>query len=205
MSQLHIFLGVLIPNMQAILWRLMPHHLDCYKINAPSDCHTNSTLVPTFTYLLMRIFNVNSMLVFSFKTIEKWGQDQFVLISRIYSIYFIFKRWNSPPAKNFRKSCMGERSPTYTSLSTIVMADVLDSFNVRQKYTYFQILVIDQANAGKTTLLKQVCNTTDDPHIYNEGKNLVHFFIQFSKRHCSHIPWQTSWSWPQRWLARLAH
>jgi GTPase SAR1 family protein len=55
------------------------------------------------------------------------------------------------------------------------MADVLDPFNVRQKYSHFRILVIGRANAGKTTLLKRVCNTTEDPRIYNEGKNLVRF------------------------------
>ncbi|PPQ86231.1 hypothetical protein CVT25_006886 [Psilocybe cyanescens] len=51
--------------------------------------------------------------------------------------------------------------------------DLLDRFNVRQKYTHFRILVIGRANAGKTTLLQRVCNTTEDPHIYNEGKNLL--------------------------------
>jgi GTP-binding protein EngB required for normal cell division len=50
-----------------------------------------------------------------------------------------------------------------------------DSFKARQKYSHFRILVIGRANAGKTTLLKRVCNTPDDPCIYNEGKNLVRF------------------------------
>lgn len=45
--------------------------------------------------------------------------------------------------------------------------------NTRKKYRHFRILVIGRANAGKTTLLKRVCNTTEDPRIYNEGKNLV--------------------------------
>ncbi|PPQ87387.1 hypothetical protein CVT25_008291 [Psilocybe cyanescens] len=67
-----------------------------------------------------------------------------------------------------------ERSPTSTLILTIDMADdLLDRFNVRQKYTHFRILVIGRANAGKTTLLQRVCNTTEDPRIYNEGKNLV--------------------------------
>ena len=57
------------------------------------------------------------------------------------------------------------------------MADVLDSFDARQKYTHFRILVIGRANAGKTTLLKRVCNTTEDPRIYDEGKNLVRFLF----------------------------
>ncbi|PPQ92320.1 hypothetical protein CVT25_008526 [Psilocybe cyanescens] len=50
--------------------------------------------------------------------------------------------------------------------------DLLEHFNIRQKYTHFRILVIGRANAGKTTLLQRVCNTTEDPRIYNEGKNL---------------------------------
>jgi GTPase SAR1 family protein len=50
-----------------------------------------------------------------------------------------------------------------------------DSFNVRQKYTHFRVLVIGRANAGKTTILQRVCNTTEDPRTYNEGKNLVRF------------------------------
>jgi len=55
------------------------------------------------------------------------------------------------------------------------MADVLDSFDARQKYSHFRILVIGRANAGKTTLLKRVCKTTEDPRICDEGKNLVRF------------------------------
>lgn len=42
---------------------------------------------------------------------------------------------------------------------------------LRAKYTHFRILVIGRANAGKTTLLKRVCNTTEDPCIYDEKKN----------------------------------
>ena len=51
------------------------------------------------------------------------------------------------------------------------MAD-LDSFNARKNYSHFRILVIGRANAGKITLLKRVCNTTEDPYIYDEGKNI---------------------------------
>jgi GTPase SAR1 family protein len=49
-----------------------------------------------------------------------------------------------------------------------------DHYNLREKYTRFRILVIGRANAGKTTLLQRVCNTTEDPCIYDENnKNLV--------------------------------
>ncbi|KAG6863446.1 hypothetical protein C0991_005740, partial [Blastosporella zonata] len=51
----------------------------------------------------------------------------------------------------------------------------MDVATYRKKYknTRFRILVIGRANAGKTTLLKRVCNTTDDPCIYDDkGENL---------------------------------
>ena len=47
-------------------------------------------------------------------------------------------------------------------------------YDLRSKYTRFRILVIGRANAGKTTLLQRVCNTTEDPCIYDDdSKNLV--------------------------------
>ena len=49
-----------------------------------------------------------------------------------------------------------------------------DPYDLRAKYTCFRILVIGRANAGKTTLLQRVCNTTEDPCIYDKNnKNLV--------------------------------
>jgi len=46
-----------------------------------------------------------------------------------------------------------------------------DAFDARKKYTRFRILVIGRANAGKTTLLKRVCNTAEEPCIYDEENN----------------------------------
>jgi GTPase Era involved in 16S rRNA processing len=42
---------------------------------------------------------------------------------------------------------------------------------LRKRYRRFRILVIGRANAGKTTLLQRVCNTTDDPCLYDENQN----------------------------------
>ncbi|ESK80946.1 GTP-bindingprotein [Moniliophthora roreri MCA 2997] len=42
--------------------------------------------------------------------------------------------------------------------------------DLQQKYRHFRILVIGRANAGKTTLLKRVCNTTEEPCIYDEER-----------------------------------
>ncbi|KAG6905761.1 hypothetical protein DXG01_000853 [Tephrocybe rancida] len=44
----------------------------------------------------------------------------------------------------------------------------ISASELRKKYTHFRILVIGRANAGKTTLLKRVCNTDEDPCIYDE-------------------------------------
>ena len=77
------------------------------------------------------------------------------------------------------------------------MAD-LDPFNARKNYTHFRILVIGRANAGKTTLLKRVCNTTEDPYIYDEGKNLVRFLSRGQKNTTLTVPWPISWNQPRR-------
>ena len=60
-------------------------------------------------------------------------------------------------------------------LPTTKMSD-RDHYDLRAKYTRFRILVIGRANAGKTTLLQRVCNTTEDPCIYDDDKNLVSFY-----------------------------
>ena len=44
-------------------------------------------------------------------------------------------------------------------------------YDLRAKFTHFRILVIGRANAGKTTLLQRVCNTTEEPCIYDEDNN----------------------------------
>ncbi|KAJ7262844.1 hypothetical protein C8J57DRAFT_1070761 [Mycena rebaudengoi] len=45
---------------------------------------------------------------------------------------------------------------------------------IRSKCPRFRILVIGRANAGKTTLLKRVCNSVEEPEIYDEGGKKVH-------------------------------
>jgi len=50
-------------------------------------------------------------------------------------------------------------APTVSAITT----DPEEAARLRAKYTHFRILVIGRANAGKTTLLKRVCNTKEDP------------------------------------------
>jgi GTPase SAR1 family protein len=50
-------------------------------------------------------------------------------------------------------------APTVSTITT----DLEEAARLRAKYTHFRILVIGRANAGKTMLLKRVCNTEEDP------------------------------------------
>ena len=50
-------------------------------------------------------------------------------------------------------------APTVSTITT----NLEEAAKLRAKYTHFRILVIGRANAGKTTLLKRVCNTKEDP------------------------------------------
>ncbi|KAJ8593566.1 hypothetical protein M405DRAFT_810740 [Rhizopogon salebrosus TDB-379] len=45
----------------------------------------------------------------------------------------------------------------------------LSAQDIRERFTRFRILVVGRANAGKTTLLQKVCNTTEKPKIF-DGK-----------------------------------
>ncbi|KAJ8581942.1 hypothetical protein M405DRAFT_800753 [Rhizopogon salebrosus TDB-379] len=49
----------------------------------------------------------------------------------------------------------------------------LSAQGVREKFRRFRILVVGRANAGKTTLLQKVCNTTEKPEIFDgKGKKI---------------------------------
>ncbi|KAF8557126.1 hypothetical protein OG21DRAFT_1373904, partial [Imleria badia] len=44
---------------------------------------------------------------------------------------------------------------------------------LREKFGRFRILIIGRANAGKTTILRGICNMTENPEIYDgEGNKL---------------------------------
>ena len=47
--------------------------------------------------------------------------------------------------------------------------------NIRSHTGRFRILIIGRANAGKTTILQRVCNTTEQPKIFDwEGHEVFH-------------------------------
>ncbi|KAG2337841.1 hypothetical protein BDR05DRAFT_1004716 [Suillus weaverae] len=43
----------------------------------------------------------------------------------------------------------------------------MDPSDIKKRIGRFRILIIGRANAGKTTILQRVCNTRDNPEIYN--------------------------------------
>ncbi|KAJ6484718.1 hypothetical protein C8R45DRAFT_999130, partial [Mycena sanguinolenta] len=47
------------------------------------------------------------------------------------------------------------------------------AIDVRSKISHFRILIIGRANAGKTTILKKVCNFVEDPEIYDTDGNKI--------------------------------
>ena len=49
--------------------------------------------------------------------------------------------------------------------------------DIREKFGRFRILVVGRANAGKTTLLQRICNSTEKPEIFDrEGKKVDRAF-----------------------------
>ena len=78
--------------------------------------------------------------------------------------------------------------PTYrpynTPLPPIVMDKVID---LRSKCGHFRILVIGRANSGKTTLLKKVCNSVEDPEIFHPSGKKVRGTYYLRTRRVHHL------------------
>lgn len=52
---------------------------------------------------------------------------------------------------------------------------------LKKRARRFRVLIIGRANAGKTTILQKICNTTDDPEIYNiRGKKVSRLYEDIS-------------------------
>ena len=59
--------------------------------------------------------------------------------------------------------------------------------HVRGLTTRFRVLIIGRANAGKTTILQRVCNTTEQPKIFNRGGHEVFHVLDI--HHLSSLTW----------------
>ncbi|KAG1869886.1 GTP-binding protein [Suillus subluteus] len=63
----------------------------------------------------------------------------------------------------------------------------MDPSEIREKIRRFRILVVGRANAGKTTILQRVCNTRDNPVIYNgAGKKIDAAVLTASRERGEH-------------------
>ena len=60
-------------------------------------------------------------------------------------------------------------TPDITNIMQRVDPDLMEKFG------RFRVLIIGRANAGKTTVLQRVCNSTEDPEIYNDNGEKVWF------------------------------
>jgi len=76
--------------------------------------------------------------------------------------------------KVFRPGSSSQPSSQSNTPRTELTTNPEEVAKLRAKYTHFRILVIGRANAGKTTLLKRVCNTKEDP-VYN----MVRYQLRF--------------------------
>ncbi|KAG1845274.1 hypothetical protein C8R48DRAFT_750779 [Suillus tomentosus] len=47
----------------------------------------------------------------------------------------------------------------------------IDAQELRESIGRFRVLIVGRANAGKTTILQKVCNTTDQPEVYDAKGN----------------------------------
>ncbi|KAG1723488.1 GTP-binding protein [Suillus paluster] len=62
------------------------------------------------------------------------------------------------------------------------MAPKVDPQNLRKTFGRFRVLIVGRANAGKTTILQKVCNTTEKPEIYNAKGDKVTCALMDSQR-----------------------
>ena len=62
---------------------------------------------------------------------------------------------------------------TIRLLVLITLIHTMEIEDIKEKFGRFCILVIGRANAGRTTILKKICNSTENPEIYNGQGNKV--------------------------------
>ncbi|KAG2132690.1 uncharacterized protein EDB93DRAFT_896569 [Suillus bovinus] len=63
----------------------------------------------------------------------------------------------------------------------------IDAQDLRERIGRFRVLTMGRRNAGKTTILQKVCNTTDEPEIYDiKGKKLDADIVKSSIKRGNH-------------------
>ncbi|KAG2106936.1 uncharacterized protein F5147DRAFT_216437 [Suillus discolor] len=65
--------------------------------------------------------------------------------------------------------------------------EIIAAQDLRRMISRFRVLIVGRANAGKTTILQKVCNTTDDPEIHNsKGKKTDAAIVKSSIKRGNH-------------------
>ena len=67
-----------------------------------------------------------------------------------------------------------DQSKTHAGPNSIAPMDAKQTSQTKRRTIpdlQFRVLVIGKANAGKTTILQRVCDTTESPMIYRQGKD----------------------------------
>ncbi|KAG2098955.1 uncharacterized protein F5147DRAFT_839509 [Suillus discolor] len=63
----------------------------------------------------------------------------------------------------------------------------IEARDLRERIGRFRVLIMGRANAGKTTILQKVCNTTDQPEIYDtQGNKIDTTIVESSIRRGNH-------------------
>lgn len=65
--------------------------------------------------------------------------------------------------------------------------DMDKAIRLRSKYKHFRTLIVGRANAGKTTLLKRVCNSIEDPEIFSPSGKRVIESATFERQQFAHL------------------
>ena len=67
--------------------------------------------------------------------------------------------------------------PSSRSRLLVMSTDTMQIDDIRKKFGRFRVLIIGRANSGKTTILKKICNSIEDPEIYDDQGNRVGLYI----------------------------
>ena len=88
---------------------------------------------------------------------------------------------------NLTSNCSRE-SLAMSSTSSRPQLDAQQVQKLREIFTIFRILVIGRANAGKTTILRALCNATKEPLIFDPTGKKVKYMVQVHVRYSNLCP-----------------
>ena len=81
---------------------------------------------------------------------------------------------NNPPSTEM----VSDNPPSIEEMTQTIRLDPAEVKEHFDRIGHFRILVVGRSNAGKTTLLQRVCNTTELPDIYNSKGEKVQYLIE---------------------------